>query len=143
VIDRLYETLRSEGSETILPLVMNLVDPSPGLGWRGLERRPLPGRGSPDLTLCLALIHHVVIGGNVPVRDFVDWLAGLGSALVIEFPAPDDPMVRRLLVRKRPHDHPDYRQDWFERCLREHFDVVRSEHLESGTRTLFHARPKA
>ena len=143
VVDRLYEALRSEGSEKILPLVMNLVDPSPGLGWQGLERRPLPGRGTPDLTLCLALVHHVVISGNVPVRDFVDWLHGLSSALVIEFPAPDDPMVQRLLVRKRPHDHPDYTREWFEQCLGERFDVIRTERLESGTRTLFHAQPKA
>ena len=143
VVDRLYAQLSSEGETKILPLVSNLVDPSPGLGWRGIERKPLSARGTPDLTLCLALVHHVVIGGNVPVQEFVDWLADLSSALVVEFPGPDDPMVRRLLARKRPHDHPDYRQDWFEHCLRERFDVVRSETLSSGTRSLFHAHPKS
>jgi hypothetical protein len=62
---------------------------------------------------------------------------------VIEFPTPDDPMVRRLLVRKRPGDHPDYRREWFERCLGERFTIVRSEVLSSGTRVLYHARPSA
>ena len=143
VVDRLYRALRSEESTRILPLTMNLVDPSPGLGWRGLERRPLLDRGSPDLVFCLALIHHVSIGGNVPVAAFVDWLRELDAAIVIEFPSPEDPMVARLLARKRSHDHPDYRQDWFERCLAERFDVVRSEALSSGTRTLFHVRPRA
>jgi len=143
VVDRLYETLKSERTSTILPLAMNLVDPSPGLGWRGVERRTLLGRGRPDLALCLALIHHVVIGGNVPVKEFIDWLRELSAVIVIEFPSPEDPMVRRLLARKRPHDHPDYRQDWFERCLLERFDLVTSEHLSSGTRTLYHVRPKS
>ena len=56
------------------------------LGWRGLERKAMPDRGKPDLVLALALVHHVAISANVPVKEFVDWLASLGSALVIEFP---------------------------------------------------------
>jgi hypothetical protein len=143
VADRLYEALKDEGEERIVPLTIDLADPSPGLGWRGLERRPLLERGRPELTLCLALVHHVTIGGNVPVVEFVDWLRSLDSTLVLEFPTPDDPMVRRLLARKRPGDHPDYEQDWFERCLRERFDVERSEQLAAGTRVLYLARPRA
>jgi SAM-dependent methyltransferase len=143
VVDRLYEALKAEGHSTILPLTMNLADPSPGLGWRGLERRPLAERGRPDLALCLALVHHVSISGNVPVAELLDWLRELDAALVLEFPTPDDPMVRRLLARKRAHDHPDYRRDWFERCLGERFDVVRSEELSSGTRVLYVVHPKA
>ena len=106
--------LAEERSKRILPLVVNVVDPSPGLGWRGTERQPLPDRGRPDLTLCLAVLHHVSISGNVPVASFLDWLRDLGGATVIEFPTPEDPMVARLLARKREHDHPDYRRDWFE-----------------------------
>jgi hypothetical protein len=140
VLDRLYAELGQEGSERILPLVADVADPSPGLGWRGRERRPLPERGSPDLALALALVHHVSIGGNVPVESFVDWLHELTPAVVVEFPTPDDPMVARLLGRKRDHDHPDYRLDWFERCLSDRFVVVRTERLGGGARVLYHAR---
>jgi SAM-dependent methyltransferase len=142
VVDALYRSLREEGSGTILPLVVDLVDPSPALGWRGAERRTLSDRGAPDLTLCLALVHHVSIGGNVPVRDFLDWLRGLDTALVIEFPTPDDPLAQRLLARKRPGTHPDYHRDYFERSLGELFDVETSEELSSGTRVLYFVRPK-
>ena len=142
VVDRLYRTLRKDGEERILPLTVNIVDPPPALGWRGLERRPLLDRGRPDLTLALALIHHVSIAGNVPVAEFLDWLRGATRSLVIEFVSPEDPMARRLLARKRPGDHPDYRADWFEQCLHERFDVVRSEPLAGGARTLYLARPK-
>jgi SAM-dependent methyltransferase len=143
VVDRFYEALSSEGGERILPLCMNVVDASPGLGWRGAERRQLEDRGKPDLVLCLALIHHLTISGNVPIRELVDWLRSLDAAVVIEFPDREDPMVQRLLIRKRATDHPDYRLDSFERCLGERFEVVRSEPLASGARMLFHARPRS
>jgi SAM-dependent methyltransferase len=141
-VELLYRDLREEANERILPLTMNLADPSPGLGWRGLERRSLPDRGKPDLVLALALVHHVSISANVPVRELVDWFASLGSALVIEFPTREDPMVRKLLAPKREGLHPDYELEFFERCLAEAFEVERSERLQSGTRVLYFARPK-
>ena len=141
-VELLYRDLKSEGDERILTLTMNLADPSPGLGWRGLERRSLSDRGRPDLVLALALVHHVAISANVPVKEFVDWLASLGSALVIEFPTREDPMVQQLLAPKRDGLHPDYELGFFERCLGEAFEVERSERLQSGTRVLYFARPK-
>ncbi len=141
-MELLYRDLKQEANEQILTLTMNLADPSPGLGWRGLERKALPDRGKPDLVLALALVHHVAISANVPVREFVDWLSSLGSALVIEFPTREDPMVKKLLAPKRDGLHPDYELGYFERTLSEAFEIERSERLESGTRVLYFARPK-
>jgi hypothetical protein len=141
-VELLYRDLKTEGNDRILPLTMNLADPSPGLGWRGLERKAMPDRGKPDLVLALALIHHVAISANVPVKEFVDWLASLGSALVIEFPTREDPMVKQLLAPKRDGLHPDYELDFFERTLKDAFELERSERLQSGTRVLYYARPK-
>ena len=141
-MELLYRDLREERNEQILTLTMNLADPSPGLGWRGLERKSLPERGKPDLVLALALVHHVAISANVPVKEFIDWLASLDTALVIEFPTREDPMVKKLLAPKRDGLHPDYELGFFERTLKEAFEVERSERLESGTRVLYYARPK-
>jgi len=141
-VELLYRDLKQEGNEQILTLTMNLADPSPGLGWRGLERKAMPDRGKPDLVLALALVHHVAISANVPVKEFIDWLASLGTALVIEFPTREDPMVKKLLAPKRDGLHPDYVLGFFERTLNEAFEVERSERLESGTRVLYYARPK-
>ena len=120
-IDRLYRELREEGREDILPLALDLVDSSPGLGWRGSERERLEDRGRPDLVLALALVHHLAIGANVPLAAIVDWLADLGGALVVEFPTRDDPMVARLLSRKRGDAHPDYGLESFEALLERRF----------------------
>jgi ribosomal protein L11 methylase PrmA len=140
-VDGLYRALRDEGRTDILPLVMSLTDPSPDIGWRGLERARLERRGTPDLALALALVHHVVITGNVPVREFVAWLRSLDCALVIEFPDREDPMVQKLLSGKTEKANPDYERETFERALGERFEVERTERL--GSRTLYEARPRA
>jgi len=141
-VDALYRQLRAEGREDILPLVMSVTDPSPDLGWRGRERASLERRGKPDLALCLAVVHHVCIGGNVPVGEFLDWLRSLETSLVIEFPDRSDPMVQRLLGGKRDGSNPDYEHATFERALAERFTVARSAPV-SETRTLYEARPRA
>jgi SAM-dependent methyltransferase len=142
-VEVLYRTLREAGDERILPLTINLADPSPGLGWRGVERKSLLDRGRPDLVLALAVVHHLVIGANVPLREVVRWLADLGGALVVEFPTREDPMVQKLLKPKRAGLHDDYAQEVFERCLSEAFDVRRKQRLSSGTRILYFATPRA
>ena len=142
VVDRLYAALRDERDERILPLTMNLADPSPNLGWRARERRALWERGRPDMVLCLALVHHLSISANIPIREIVDWLYSLGASLVIEFPTRHDPMVQTLLARKRPGSHPDYDRDFFERCLSEAFEVERRLALAGASRVLYLVHPK-
>jgi hypothetical protein len=141
-VDATYRALRDEGREDILPLVMSVTDPSPDLGWRGRERASLERRGTPDLALCLAVVHHVCITGNVPVREFLDWLRSLDTALVIEFPDRSDPMVERLLSGKRDGSNPDYDAAVFESALAERFTIDQKSPV-SATRTLFEARPAA
>jgi hypothetical protein len=140
-IESLYRSLREEGNSKILPLVGNLADPSPGLGWRGLERRSLADRGVPDLMLALALIHHVSITANIPLAEFLDWVRDLGSTLLIEFPKRSDPMVRALLKNKQEGANSDYELDNFELELGRRFKVEQREELPSGDRVLFLARP--
>ena len=94
------------------------------------------------MTLCLALVHHLVIGAGIPMRELLQWLAALGTRLVIEFVGKDDAMVQQLL-RNRRDNYADYDPELFDRWLNEFFDVVRSERLESGTRTLYYAVPKS
>jgi 2-polyprenyl-3-methyl-5-hydroxy-6-metoxy-1,4-benzoquinol methylase len=140
-IERFYQALKAEGNTSILPLVSNLADASPNLGWRGLERKSLTERGKPDLTLCLALIHHVVISANIPLKEFIDWLASLGTSLVIEFVTKEDPMVKTLL-RNKQDNYADYEIKYFEQCLDRVFEVAQRKMLASGTRILYFAHAK-
>jgi hypothetical protein len=141
VVDVLYRSLREEGHRAILPLVVDLASPSPSLGWRNAERATLEARGRPDFVLALAVVHHLSITHNIPLREIVDWLRNLECEVVVEFPHRDDPMVQRLLEAKRSDAHPDYELSTFESLLADRFHVDESLRLASGTRTLFLAHP--
>ena len=140
-IERLYRALKAEQNTTILPLVGDLTDPSPGLGWRHTERQTLDDRSRPDLILALALVHHLAIGQNLPLPDLTAWFAGFKADLVIEFVDPEDAMVERLLRNRDTVDF-GYTRDRFEACLLEHFVLLGTERLQSGTRTMYFARPR-
>jgi hypothetical protein len=140
-VEQLYLSRKGDPEKgTILPLVIDLSDPSPGQGWRGRERKSLPERGRPDFTLCLALIHHIVIGANIPMADFMRWLADLGAALVIEFIGRDDEMVETLL-RNKDDQYDDYRPEVFEALLSEHFEIRDRQTLKGGKRSIYFALP--
>ncbi len=140
VIERLYQALKADGPANVLPVLADLADPSPGLGWRGRERLPLGDRGRPALILCLALIHHLVIGRNIPLDDFVAWLAQFGGEVILEFVGPEDPMVERLLRNRRDQEF-EYSSAAVSAAVERHFGAVTHETLASGTRTLYHCRP--
>ncbi|QXC60179.1 hypothetical protein KSP35_17765 [Aquihabitans sp. G128] len=135
VVDRLYRHLRETGETRVLPLVLDLVNPSPGAGWRSRERRPFVERCRPDLVLCLAVVHHLAITNTVPFTEIVDLLADFGASLVVELPHPDDPMVQRLLSRKRPGLFDHYDRERWEQALDRRFTVDERQVL--GTRTLY------
>jgi hypothetical protein len=142
VLDGLYRSLQREGERRVLPVYLDLADPSPGLGWRGQERAGFFDRARPDAVLALALLHHLAITGNLPLAQLVDWLHGLGARLVVEFVDAADPMADRLLANKPPGMHADYRREPFERLLEARFEVIERQPLPSGTRTLYHATPR-
>ena len=71
VVDRLYRDLRQEGEHRILPLVIDLSNPSPALGWRNRERPAFVERVRPDLVLCLAVVHHLALTNTVPLDEIV------------------------------------------------------------------------
>lgn len=141
-VERMYQSLKATGPANILPLVGNVADPSPGLGWLGRERQSLPERSRPSLVLCLALVHHVALSANVPLGEFIGWLATLGADVVIEFVSKEDAMSRRLLQNKEDV-FPDYTQPVFEAHLERRFTVARRQVLGDGTRTLYYARQSA
>lgn len=138
-VERMYGALKQERNDVILPLLTDIVNPSPALGWRGLERHTLADRGAPELILCLALIHHLVIGRNIPMAELVEWLAGFGAELIIEFVETSDPMVKKLL-RNRGGQPIEYSAEALEHALAQHFGTTVKERLDSGTRTLYHVQ---
>lgn len=132
----LYQkVMTTDTAGTILPLTMDLANPSPGLGWDSRERLSLTDRGPADLILALALIHHLVLSACVPLSLIAEWLGTLGVYLLVEFVPPDDPMVQKLL-RNRGEEHLPYSLEEFQSSFGKIFHFEDRIILQNG-RTLF------
>jgi hypothetical protein len=129
-INAAYNRFRRE-LPNINPLIMDLLNPSPDQGWGQSERLGLERRGLADFVLCLALIHHLRIAGNVPFDQFFSWLARIALAGVIEFIPKDDPSVAGLL-RWRPEVYEDYHRSVFEAAMIKHFHLQEAITLANG-----------
>ena len=121
-VERNYRRVRAEGERAILPLRMDLTNPSPALGWAHRERLSLEQRGPADVLLALALIHHLAIGHNLPLERVADFMARLGRTLVVEFVPKGDSQVRRML-RSRPDIFPRYTREGFEAAFSTSFHI--------------------
>jgi hypothetical protein len=142
VVEEAYRRGRSESRRDLLPLVLDLANPSPGLGWEGRERDPLPARGPADALLALALVHHLAIGRNVPLPRIAGWMARLGGAAIVEFVPKDDPQTRRLL-RSRRDVFAGYSREGFETAFAGAFSFEAREALPGSGRALYLWRARA
>jgi hypothetical protein len=131
-----YTQARREGDKNMLPLVMDLSNPSPNLGFACNERMGLGARPKADLLLALALVHHLRITANVPFARIAEYLGGLGPALLIEWVPKDDPKVTALL-RSRPDTFHDYREEAFAAAFQAHFRIEHITRLPGSDRALY------
>jgi SAM-dependent methyltransferase len=138
-VERGYLGLRQQGRTDILPLLADLTDPSPALGWGSAERRSLLERIDADVILALALIHHLAIGANVPLPMIADQFSRFAPHAIVEFVPKDDAMVQRLLAA-REDIFDDYTIDRFRDAFARHYDIVSETPITGSLRTLFHFR---
>jgi ribosomal protein L11 methylase PrmA len=131
-----YRETQRRGETHLLPLVLDLRNPSPASGWRSEERMSLTRRGPADLIIALALIHHLVFTGNLPLSSVAEYFAQLGRWLVIEFVPPDDPQVLRLSAACRGKHHA-YDQAAFEDGFGQEFEILSSQDVADCRRRLY------
>ncbi|UCF35352.1 MAG: class I SAM-dependent methyltransferase [Acidobacteriota bacterium] len=137
-----YLHCRKNKYTKMLPLLMDLSNPSPALGWLGEERHSFFQRGPVDLVLALALIHHLAIGNNVPLPGIAEFFSRVCRNLVVEFVPKSDSQVRRMLA-VREDVFPDYRQEQFEAVFESYFHLVKSVPVAGSERTLYLMTRKA
>ena len=137
--EHLYQKIRQDDKpKRILPLTMDLSNPSPGLGWDSTERLSLKDRGPADLVLALALIHHLVFSCSIPLSLIAAWFASITNHLVVEFVPSSDPMVKKLL-ENRGDEHLPYDFETFQSGFGKHFGFIDQITLQNG-RMLFFCR---
>jgi hypothetical protein len=127
---------RREHPAAILPLVMDLTNPTPDLGWNNRERSGLAARGPADTLLALALIHHLAIANNVPFGRIAAWMAELGQQVIIEWVPKEDAQVQRLLA-SREDIFAEYREDVFSAAFGKQFEESGREPVPGSGRVLY------
>lgn len=135
-VERNYRQVRSQDERRLLPLLLDLTNPSPGQGWAGAERDSLIDRGPVDCVLALALIHHLAIANNLPLNRLADFFAGICRHLIIEFVPKQDSQVQRLL-RSREDIFTSYDHAHFEQAFGRHFSIRRQEEIAGSERSLY------
>ena len=136
-VERNYLECVRKGETNILPLVLDLTNPSPGIGWENQERMSWLERGPADTVLALALIHHLAISNNLPLDKIADFFNRICcGSLIVEFVPKSDSQVQRLLST-REDIFPDYTQRVFENEFKKYFTIQRSIKIRDTKRTLY------
>jgi hypothetical protein len=140
VLDDLYR--RSTGQRLSVVLT-DLGNPSPSQGWAGIERSGIVERARPDLVIAYGLIHHLIYSASIPPREVLRWLHSFGTPVVVEYVAPSDEMVAKLVGNKLPDElHLGREEAEFVAMVNEMFEVRAEQKLESNTRVLFDLDPR-
>lgn len=141
VTEKSFTEMQQKQETHLFPLVMDLSNPSPNLGWGHEERDSLEKRGPADLVLALALIHHLAIAQNIPFVRIADYLQKMAIHLLIEFVPKNDPQVERLL-KSRFDIFEDYSLEIFEASFSLFFEIVQKIPIQHSSRTLYFMRRK-
>jgi hypothetical protein len=141
LVDRLYRELRVEGRTDVLPLVVDLLDPSHGRGPDGSARGSLAERVRPELVLCLGLLHHLVLDGGMPLERVMRMLASWRVPVLLEVADASDALVARMLRSRSAEDLHRYDRAEIVAAAERSFSVDPLESLPSG-RDLWLLRPR-
>jgi hypothetical protein len=135
-VEQDYLRIKSEKEQNLLPLLLDLTNPSPALGWANEERDSLGQRGPADTVFALALIHHLAISNNVPLPRLADFFAGVCRWLIIEWVPKSDSQVQKLL-RTRKDIFDQYTRGGFEFAFETRFHIRESVDVNQSERRMY------
>jgi SAM-dependent methyltransferase len=137
-IDRLATNLKDSGMN-ILPLCIDLAQPTPATGWENRECASFLSRciGHFDTVMMLAVLHHLLLGNQIPLEGVASLAAELTSHnLILEWVPPTDPKFQEIL-RGRDDIYAHITEAAFREAFARYFAIVRERTLTNG-RILFH-----
>ena len=135
-VNRNYVNVVNNKEERILPLILDLTNPSPAIGFGESERYSLSDRAPVKCIMALALIHHITISNNVPFSQVASWFAKLGEYLIIEFVPKDDSQVQKLL-RTRNDIFDNYNVLNFEESFSKYFEILKKDNIKKSKRIIY------
>jgi ribosomal protein L11 methylase PrmA len=122
--------------EKMIPLFMDITNPSPAIGFANRERGSIEQRQRPDVIIMLAIIHHLTISNNVPFEMIAQWLVSLCKYLIIEFVPKEDSQIKRMLTT-REDIFKNYTINEFEAVFQLYFVLYDKQKIEDSDRVLY------
>ena len=135
-VEQNYRQVKSAKEDNLLPLVLDLTNPSLAIGWHNRERDSFIDRAPADMVFALALIHHLAISNNVPLPQLADFFAASGKWLVIEFVPKSDSQVKKLL-QSREDIFDRYTLENFEEVFSTRFNIHKKEQVRESEHCLY------
>jgi len=135
-VENNYLESKKLDENNILPLVLDLTNPSGGVGWGNEERMSLETRKTADVILALALVHHLAISNNLPFKKIAEYFSRLCGHLIIEFIPKTDSQVQRLL-KTREDIFVDYYEKHFEEEFEKYFSIKLKKNISGSQRKLY------
>ncbi len=135
-VEKNYLLTKKNQESNIFPLVMDLTNPSPGLGWAHSERYSLQARANSDLIMALAIIHHLCISNNLPFLNIAEYFSKLAKNLIIEFVPKSDSNVKRLLAT-REDIFKKYDEKHFEEAFLKFYQIKEKRKIQDSERILY------
>ena len=135
-VEQNYRQVKSAKETDLLPVVLDLTNPSPALGWHNRERESFADRAPAEMVFALALIHHLAISNNVPLQQLADFFIDTGKWLIIEFVPKSDSQVKKLLL-SREDIFDEYTLEDFERVFETRFKIRKKVKINESERHLY------
>ncbi len=138
-IEKMYKSLKVENNIKVNPLVLDLNNPSPGIGFGNDERSPFAARFQGVYVSALALIHHLVFTAGIPLYKIANYFAQLvekEGVFVLEFVPTEDSQVQRLLAARSLENILPYSLDLCLDAFQKDFTLLERHDVTESLRTL-------
>ncbi|WP_295234433.1 hypothetical protein [Sediminibacterium sp.] len=137
VVDINYQLNKKLAIKNIYPLVIDILNPTPSFGWKGMEYESFIERSKSDLVLALALIHHLYFKHYVSFNKMADLFYELGENLVIEFVEKEDSQIL-LFDELFEGQKVGYNSDAFENAFTKKFTILNKTKIPESNRLLYY-----
>ena len=136
-INKLYKKIKTGHLKNMIPMIIDFMNPSPAMGLGNQERTSFLERiGKDNLGLCLAFIHHLCLGKNIPLPRVAELFAASCRQLIIEF-VPKTDEKAELILKGKKDIYPDYHQDGFEQAFSQYFIIEKKAIVPGSSRVLY------
>jgi ribosomal protein L11 methylase PrmA len=135
-INNLYKRIQNENIDSILPLCIDISNPSSSSGFSNKERNAFDERINADVVLVLALVHHLTIGKNIPFDLLAPYFSKLAPQLIIEF-VPKDDEKTQLLLKNRKDVFTIYTIEEFEKTFQQYFTIALTSKVPDTERLIY------